>query len=127
MPGNKSTSKRRESESVKPRKQRTQGFSRRRTEPTRREIYAAESCSECGVGLSGGWVHRTREVIELPLAPVEVIEQVIMARVCALCRQRRLPQDPLAGLGRQRFGVNLTSLIVTLREEGRRGLRSHEA
>ena len=78
------------------------------------------------MGLTGGWVHRTREVIEIPLAPVEVIEQVFVARMCALCGQRWLPQDPLKGLvmGRQRFGVNLVSLIVTLREEGRLPIRS---
>ena len=85
-------------------------------EPTRRVIHAAESCPGCGTGLTGGWVHRTREVIE----------QVIMARMCALCGQRWLPRDQLKGLvvGRQRFGVNLVSLIVTLREEGRLPIRS---
>ena len=95
-------------------------------EPTRRVIHAAESCPGCGTGLTGGWVHRTREVIELPLAPAEVIEQVFVARTCALCGQRWLPQDPLKGVvvGRQRFGVNLVSLIVTLREEGRLPIRS---
>ena len=78
------------------------------------------------MGLTGGWVQRTREVIEIPLAPAEVIEQVFVARMCALCGQRWLPQDPLKGLvmGRQRFGVNLVSLIVTLREEGRLPIRS---
>ena len=71
-------------------------------------------------------MHRTREVIELPLPPAEVIEQVFVARMCALCGQRWLPQDQLKGLvvGRQRFGVNLVSLIVTLREEGRLPIRS---
>ena len=125
MPGNK-PSKRGESESRKPRKQRAHGFARRRMEPTRRVIHAAESCPECGTGLAGGWVQRTREVIELPLAPAEVVEQVFMARMCALCGQRWLPRDQLKGLvmGRQRFGVNLVSLIVTLREEGRLPIRS---
>ena len=76
--------------------------------------------------MTGGWVHRTREVIEIPLAPAEVIEQVFVARMCALCRKRRLPQDSLKGMavGRQRMGINLVSLIVTLREEGRLPLRS---
>ena len=125
MPGNK-PSKRGESEGRKPRKQRAHGFARRRMEPTRRVIHAAESCPECGTGLTGGWVHRTREVIELPLPPAEVVEQVFMARMCALCGQRWLPRDQLKGLvvGRQRFGVNLVSLIVTLREEGRLPIRS---
>ena len=125
MPGNK-PGKRGESEGRKPRKQRAHGFARRRMEPTRRVIHAAESCPECGTGLTGGWVHRTREVIELPLPSAEVVEQVFMARMCALCGQRWLPRDQLKGLvvGRQRFGVNLVSLIVTLREEGRLPIRS---
>ena len=76
--------------------------------------------------MTGGWVHRTREVIEIPSAPAEVIEQVFVARMCALCRKRRLPQDPLKGMavGRQRLGINLVSLIVTLREEARLPIRS---
>ena len=43
-----------------------------------------------------------------------------------MCRKRRLPQDPLKGLavGRQRLGVNLSSLIVTLREEARLPVRT---
>ena len=61
-------------------------------------------------------MHRTREVIELPVALVEVTEHVIMARLCPLCRERRLPQEPLRGVvvGRQ---------MVTLREEGRLPIR----
>ena len=126
MPGNKRNSKSRHPERRGPRKQRAHGFARQRMEPTRRVMHAAESCSECGPSLAGGWVQRTREVIELPLAPAEVIEHVFVARMCAICRQRCLPQEPLQGLavGRQRLGVNLMSLIVTLREEGRLPIRS---
>ena len=49
-----------------------------------------------------------------------------MARTCPLCRKRRLPREPLQGVavGRQRLGVNLVSLIVTLREEGRLPVRT---
>ena len=70
-------------------------------------------------------MHRTREVIEIPLAPAEVIEQVFVARTCGLCGKRRLPHDSLKGVavGRQRMGINLVSLIVTLREEGRLPIR----
>ena len=128
MPGNKPTSKRRQSDRPqerKPRKRRPHGFARRRMEPTRRVTHALESCSECGTGLTGGWVQRRREVIEIPLAPAEVTEHVIVARTCPRCRIRRLPHDPLKGLvvGRQRFGINLVSVIVTLREEARLPIR----
>ena len=74
----------------------------------------------------GGWVQRAREVIDIPVDPAEVTEHVFMARLCPLRRKRRLPQAPLRGLvvGRQRLGVNLVSLIVTLREEGRLPVRT---
>ena len=126
MPGNKLAPKRPRPERTEPRKKRTHGFARRRMNPTRQVVHALDSCPECGTGMTGGWVHRTREVIEIPLAPAEVIEQVFVARMCALCRKRRLPQDSLKGMavGRQRFGINLVSLIVTLREEGRLPIRS---
>ena len=60
------------------------------------------------------------------MVPAEVIEHVFVARICPLCDKRRLPQEPLEGLaiGRRRLGVNLVSLIVTLREEGRLPMRS---
>ncbi len=70
----------------------------------------------------GGWVQATREVIELPLAPVRVIEHQYLARLCPCCGQRRVPSVDLAGLvlaDQQRLGIGLVSLITTLREEGR--------
>ena len=126
MPGNRPSVKRRQPERKGRRKRRLHGFARRRMEPTQRVIHAPESCPECGTGLSGGWVQRTREVIDLPVVPAEVIEHVFMARTCPLCAKRRLPQEPLEGLivGRRRLGPNLISLIVTLREEGRLPFRS---
>ncbi len=49
-----------------------------------------------------------------------------MARTCPECQRRRVPKVALDGvvMGRQRLGVNLVSLIVTLREEGRLPLRT---
>lgn len=110
----------------KPRKRREQGFGRSRMAPTRRIEHAVEECPDCGTDLRGGWVQRTREVIELPLVPVEVAEHVYIARVCPLCRKRRVPKAALTGavVGQQRLGVNLVSLIVTLREEGRLPVRT---
>ena len=85
-----------------------------------------ENCPDCGAHLSGGWVQRTREVIELPVVPVQVTEQVYIARTCPACRRRCTPPAVLDGvvLGQQRLGVNLLSLIATLREEGRLPIRS---
>ena len=85
-----------------------------------------ESCPDCGTHLTGGWVQRTREVIELPVVPVQVTEHVFIARTCPACRRRCIPPAQLDGvaLGRQRLGVNLISRIATLREEGRLPIRS---
>ena len=35
-----------------------------------------ENCPDCGTHRSGGWTQRTREVIDLPAAPVQVTEHV---------------------------------------------------
>jgi hypothetical protein len=72
--------------------------------------------------LLGGWVQRTREVIEVPVTPVRVVEYVFLTRHCPLCRKRvRATAAGLTGLavGRQRLGIRLVSLIATLREDGR--------
>ena len=128
MPGHKPAAKRKKptEQEKKPRKKRQHGFARPRMEPAGRVVHAPESCPECHTTLSGGWVQRTREVIDIPVVPAEVTEHVFIARTCPLCRKRRLPQDPLKGLavGRQRLGVNLSSLIVTLREEARLPVRT---
>ena len=42
-----------------------------------------DNCPDCGAQLSGGWIQRTREVIELPVVPVQVAEHVYMPRVSA--------------------------------------------
>ena len=103
------------------RKPRPHGFARARMTPTRRVEHAMDNCPDCGTQLSGGWTHRTREVIELLQVPAEVTEHVYIARTCSACRRRCTPPAELDGvaLGRQRLGVNLLSLIATLREEGR--------
>ena len=109
-----------------PRKPRPHGFARARMTPTRQVEHVVEHCPDCGTQLSGSWTHRTREVIELPQVPAEVTEHVYVARICPGCRRRCLPPTQLDGvvMGKQRLGVNLLSLIATLREEGRLPIRS---
>ena len=128
MPGNKPGARPSPTEKKGSRKPRPHGLARRRMEPTRRVEHALETCPECGTGLAGGWAQRTREVIEVPAVPVEVTEHVFLARSCPVCQRRPVPKATLSGvtLGRQRLGVNLVSLIVTLREEGRMPLRTIE-
>ena len=126
MPGLKSSSGRPPPAQQQPRKQRRHGFARRRMTPTHRVEHVVESCPDCGAHRSGGWIQRTREVIELPVVPVQVTEHVYLARTCPACRRRCTPPAVLDGvvLGQQRLGVNLLSLIATLREEGRLPIRS---
>ena len=126
MPGLKSSSARKPPAQQQPSKQRRHGFARRRMTPTHRVEHVVESCPDCGTHLTGGWVQRTREVIELPVVPVQVTEHVFIARTCPACRRRCIPPAQLDGvaLGRQRLGVNLISRIATLREEGRLPIRS---
>ncbi len=132
MLGNKPPSDRPAPEKKEPRKPRLPGFARRRMEPTQRVEHALGVCPHCGTHLVGGWVHRTREVIEIPVVPVQVTEHVLLARSCPVCERRRVPQaqEALQGvvLGQQRLGVNLVSLMVTPitsgREEGRLPLQT---
>jgi transposase len=122
MPGTKPAAASRSQATGKPRKRRPQGFARRRSRPpTRQVVHAAATCPGCATPLTGGWVQRRREVIELPTAPVQVVEHVVLRRRCPTCRRMVTPSLDLSGavIGKQRLGVGLVSLIVTLREVGR--------
>ena len=116
MPGLKPSSGRQSPAQQQPRKQRRHGFARPRMTPTQRVEHVMENCPDCGAYRSGGWTQRTREVTE----------HVYIARTCPACRRRCTPPAVLDGvvLGQQRLGVNLLSLIATLRDEGRRPIRS---
>ena len=126
MPGIKPSSGQRPPRKDRPRKPRPHGFARPRLTPTHRVEHLVSSCPQCGTGLAGGWVQRTREVIDVPVVPVAVTEHVFIARTCPICQQRRTPQADLTGvvLGKQRLGINLLSLIAALREEGRLPFRT---
>lgn len=99
-----------------PRKKREHGFARRRQSPTQTVEHFPEACSCCGRKLSGGWLHRTKELIELPLSPIEVIEHRIMARYCGVCGKRTIASADLSDtvVGRSRLGARLMSLIAYL-------------
>ena len=98
MPGLKSSSGRQPPAQQQPRKQRRHGFARPRmtTDPSG-GARGGEVCPDCGTHLTGGWVQRTREVIELPVVPVQVTEHVFIARTCPVCRRRRVPTAQLDG------------------------------
>jgi hypothetical protein len=118
VPGTKPVASQRSKASGQPRKRRDRGYARMRMPPTATVQHVAAVCPDCGTRLLGGWVKRSREVIDLPSAPVAVTDHQILARTCPRCQREVLPVDPLAGVvqGKQRFGVRLVSVIATLRE-----------
>jgi len=121
MPGTKPASATRSKATGKPRRRRPHGYARRRTPPTRRVEHRPSHCPTCATTLAGGWVVRRREVIDLPAAPVEVVEHVVYARRCPTCARTVRATPDLTGLvaGQQRLGTRVVALIAALREVGR--------
>lgn len=120
MPGNKPTSPAPQ-ESPSPRHPRSHGSGRSRMTPTESVYHGLDACPDCGATLAGGSVQRTREVLDLPITPVRVVEHRIITRTCPVCKRRCTPKIDLEGvvLGQQRLSVNVLTLITTLREVGR--------
>jgi transposase len=92
---------------------------RRRTERANRWMtHAAEQCPRCGEQLSGGWIQRRVQVIDLPpMAPLEVTEHRILMRQCPRCKKRVLPPPPGPEVGRigcSRFGPRLIAAIAVM-------------
>jgi hypothetical protein len=125
MPGTKPAATRSKATGA-PRRKRPHGYARRRMPPTRQVEHVAEQCPHCATPLTGGWVARRREVIDLPTTPMEVVEHVIRARRCPTCARVVRPRVDLSGVvaGRQRLSARVVSLIATLREVGRLPVRT---
>lgn len=127
MPGTKPAGSSRRTASGQPRQPRPHGFARQRSAtPTSQVEHCLAACPHCASPLSGGWVARRREVIDLPLLPVRVEQHVYRARRCPQCQRIVVPPAELAGrvVGQQRLGTGLLSLIVSLREEARLPVRT---
>ena len=120
MPGNKPASTRQQAPKAQ-RAPRTEGFGRTRSTSTQQVDHAVAVCPDCGTALQGGWVQRTREVLEIPLPRVRVVEHRYIARICPTCNRRRTAPPELAGVvtGKQRLGSRVLSLIGSLRTVGR--------
>lgn len=106
----------RRQEERKERKKRAQPCVRKREAPTERAPKAVEQCPDCGRKLTGGWVHDTRQLIELPETPIRVIEYRLIARRCGICRKVHIgkvgPEDGV--VGKHRFGARFMSMVATL-------------
>lgn len=109
----------------KERKRRTQSHGRKREPPTRIVEHAVEQCPDCGRRLHGGWVHRVRQVIEIPSVPYEVIEHRMLRRRCGVCGKNHAASPDLSNqvVGQHRVGIRLMSLVVTLKKACRMTVR----
>lgn len=98
------------------RKKRKQSFARKRDIATREVQHAVETCPDCGRKLSGGWIVGKRQSIEIPEAPVEITDHVLIGRKCGACGKVHIPKLGIADgvVGKQRVGPRLMSLIATL-------------
>lgn len=113
----------------KERKKRSQSHVRRRENSTAFVVHAVERCPDCDRRLSGGSVHRTRQVIDIPVVPVQIIEHRFMSRYCGVCARSHVAKADLAGavVGKRRIGVRLMSLIAYLAETCRMTKRTIQA
>ena len=113
-------------EQQKPRKKRMQGFARKREESTHYVQHAVAKCPDCGCTLRGGYIRRRRQVLHIPVVPVQVIEHEIIARQCPQCGREAVPKVDLTAevVGQHRVSAQTMSLVTTLREVGRVPLRT---
>ena len=91
---------------------------RRREVPDRRMVYALDHCPHCATALRRGRVVRRRQVIELPVAPVEVVEHVVLERRCPNCGAhcRGVMPDLEAQVGaHRRVSWRVGALVAVLR------------
>lgn len=109
-----------------PRKKREVNFARKREDPTRIVEHAYEQCPVCGATLLGGSVKWSRQVLHVPIVPVEVIEHRFVARQCPVCNRERTPSAEFGGevVGQHRVSAATMALIATLREVGRLPIRT---
>ena len=96
MPGNKFFPGRRAPPRKCSRKRRDHGFSRVRMSPTQLVGRSLELCPYCVTHLSGGWVHRRREVVDLPVVGVKVTEHMVLA---GLDREQPVKRRPIGVSG----------------------------
>lgn len=100
------------------RKKREVNFSRKRGAPDQKVFHCFDQCPDCGGTLGKPSVSYSREIIDIPLPKAGTTEHVVFKRWCFTCRKRVAPQVNFSALvaGKHRVGVNLMSVITTLRE-----------
>ncbi len=105
----------------KDRKKRQKSFARLRETPTEIVEHALDTCPDCGRKLSGGTMHHSRQVIEIPVMPVRIIEHLVIGRYCGVCHKIHVPKLDLSEevVGTHRVGIRLMSLVSYLHTVGR--------
>jgi transposase len=100
----------------KERKRRSKGHARVLGTPTQVVVHALDTCPDCGRRLAGGCTHHVREVIDIPVVPVEITHHVVLDRWCGVCRKHRVARPDLSGevIGKRRLGVRLMALVAHL-------------
>lgn len=82
------------------------------------QTHGVDACPRCGEQLSGGWIVRRVQVIDLPpVAPLEVTEHRILRRQCPRCGKRVLPAPvgrEAGRIGQCQFGPRLMAAIATM-------------
>lgn len=101
------------------RKKRAVNFARKRSKPDKHIFHSYDKCPKCNGALGKPSVAFARQVIDIPLPKAEVTEHVFFKRWCTNCKIRVYPKVDLKGkvIGKQRFGINITSLVSALNEE----------
>ena len=84
----------------KPRKRRDRAFVRGRETADEVVHHAVGCCPDCGRRLQGGWEHGRHQVLEV-VVQRRVIDHVIWARRCGICRKRWLPKLHSGEIGAQ--------------------------
>lgn len=102
----------------KERKRREHGFARKLDVPTKKVFHSFDKCPNCNGVLGKPVVAYTRQIIDIPVSPVEVTEHIIYKRWCFTCKKQVKPKVILSPevLGKQRIGVRLMSIIGILKE-----------
>lgn len=102
-----------------PRKKRKQSFARKSRVATEVVCHAVECCPDCGRKLSGGTVKSRHQVIDIPVAPVRIVDHLLIERYCGVCGKRFTPEasEVLADVvvGKKSIGIFLMSLIAYLK------------
>jgi len=107
----------RKGRSEQPRKKRKKSFVRRRETATEEMVHVVgDRCPDCGGPLSEPWEHDRRQVIEIPITPIGVIDHIIMAQRCGYCGKVHHAKvtDSEKVIGKHRFGIRFMSLVATL-------------